>query len=91
MIVNHFTTLWFLRNKTVNPLKCGSETDVLCDLCKRENSNWHTDEDIDLEDLEIDDIEMKSSDKQQNKVTIVHTVVSQSIHKPSPPSVEKNT
>lgn len=90
LIVNHFTTLWFLRNKTVNPLKCGSETDVLCDLCKRDSFKWHTDEDIDLEDMEINDIEMKVPDEKKNKVAIVHTVVPQSIHKPSPPSEEKN-
>ena len=35
------------------------------------NLKWHTDEDIDLEDMEIDDIEMKVPDEKKNKVAMV--------------------
>ena len=55
LIVNHFTTLWFLRNKTVNRSKIGTETESLCELCKQDRATdkWNEDDCGDLEDFDF--------------------------------------
>lgn len=53
LIVNHVTTIWFLRGKVVDARKCGMETHDLCAKCRSDDARWHCDvDDIDLGDLE---------------------------------------
>ena len=47
LIINHLTTLWFLKGKLVDAKKIGHETEHLCDLCKGER--WVIDDDMDLD------------------------------------------
>ena len=53
LIVNHVTTIWFLRGKVVDAKRCGVETHDLCSKCRSDDARWHCDvDDIDLGDLE---------------------------------------
>lgn len=63
LIVNHFTTIWFLRDKTVNRSKIGTETEALCELCQRDilqNKSWDGEGGSDCGDLEDFDLEVQT-------------------------------
>lgn len=68
LIVNHVTTLWFLRDKVVDSKKHKLSSQQMCELCQRETTHrdaWCIDECCD--DLEDYDLEISTTNTQETQ------------------------